>query len=104
MLAISCSEPLAPGVEPKWRMVVLGPQATEQYEWLDEKQLPVRSMVGNAADPSTQPSPQPSSSTGGGSSPGGAPSPAPGPEPLSDPERPTPKQPTTPEDGKENGK
>ena len=55
----------AVGAEPKWRMVVLGPAATEQYEWLDEKQMPVKSMVGNAADPIA---PQ-GVSTGGVSSP-----------------------------------
>jgi len=84
------------GAEPKWRMVVLNPVATEQYEWLDEKQMPVKSLVGNAGDVSVPAS----ASTGGASSPDSSPAPAPGPEALSDPEHPTPKQPKIPEDGK----
>ncbi len=90
----------ATAVEPKWRMVVLGPTATEQYEWLDEKQMPIKSLVGNAADQSGPVSGSTSGESSTGSSTAPPPAPAPGPEALSDPERPTPKQPKIPEDGK----
>ena len=71
--------------ELKWRMVVLGPVTTEQYEWADEKQLPVKSTVANGPELSTQSS----GSTGGASGSGGSPAPAPGQEALSDPEHPS---------------
>jgi pilus assembly protein CpaB len=89
-----------PVAEPQWTMLILGPAETQQFEWMDKKNLPVKSTTGNGADPS----PTTSGSSGGVSTnPTSSPSPAPGPEALSDPEqRPNrpPQQPKNPEDGK----
>lgn len=88
-----------PAIEPQWRMLILGPSETQQFEWMNKKDLPVKSTTGNAADPSTNTS----GSSGGVSSPASSPSPAPGSEALSDPEQRTnrsPQQPKLPEDVK----
>jgi pilus assembly protein CpaB len=92
--------------EPQWKMLVLGPTETQQFEWHDTKSLPLKSSFGNPGE-------APASNTGGGpvSPSTGHPIPtppapvpvAPQPEALSDPEaRPnSPKQPKLPLDGSE---
>jgi pilus assembly protein CpaB len=89
-----------PQAEAQWKMLLLGPAETQQFEWIDTKSMPVKSAFGNGGDvPASNTGGAPSAPSTGTVSP---PTPAPPPEALSDPEaRPnTPKQPKTTQDGK----
>lgn len=95
----------APAAEPQWKMLILGPAETQQFEWLDKTNLPIKSTFGNGGgggEVGVSTSGSAGTSNSGTASPGPASPPAAGSEALSDPEaRPeSPTQPKIPQDGK----